>query len=252
MALHNDFKITTSRTWPLVALAINDSVDLDMLPFWISSGVDLLELRVDQYTEKNLGAVQTHVIDCAQLAPCLLTLRAAWEGGQWHLSEDERLVWYLTLMENMVAIDVELSTDHTIRNEIINTAHKKNKQVILSYHNFETTPEPETMHQKAKDAWDAGADVFKIAATCNDYTDLHKLAKLTLDYADQNIVVIGMGKIATISRICFPALGSKITYTFLGQPTAPGQLNCEATLEYLSTFYPDRIKFIKKDNEMAC
>ena len=238
----NDLNITTTRSYPLIALAIDDSVDLKALPFWISSGVDLLELRVDQYKEKNLEVVQVHVSDCAQLAPCLLTIRAAREGGQWSSTEDERLAWYLALMDKMVAVDVELSTDHAIRSEIIRTAHSKNKQVIMSYHNFETTPEPDTLHHKAEDAWATGADVFKIAASCNNYTDLHKLAKLTLDYADKNIVVIGMGSIGTISRICFPALGSKITYTFLGQPTAPGQLNCEATLEYLSSLYPDRKK----------
>ena len=78
--------------------------------------------------------------------------------------------------------------------------------------------------------------------TCHDTVALQNLAEFTLAHRHRPLVTIGMGAAGAASRIFFPALGSLLTYTFLGAPTAPGQLTCEETLHYLTAFYPTRMR----------
>jgi 3-dehydroquinate dehydratase I len=84
-------------------------------------------------------------------------------------------------------------------------------------------------------------DIVKVAARCNVPEDLQRLAAFTLAHREEGIIVVGMGPYGLSSRVFFPALGSLITYTFHGVPTAPGQLNCHDTLTYLNDFYPQGV-----------
>jgi 3-dehydroquinate dehydratase-1 len=65
------------------------------------------------------------------------------------------------------------------------------------------------------------------------------LASLTLSNRSIGVITIGMGAHGALSRVLFPALGSLMTYTFIGVPTAPGQLELEDTCRLLRTFYPN-------------
>ncbi|HEY5595278.1 MAG TPA: type I 3-dehydroquinate dehydratase, partial [Nitrospiria bacterium] len=56
--------------------------------------------------------------------------------------------------------------------------------------------------------------------------------------ATKDIIVIAMGVEGALSRVFFPALGSLLTYAYLGQPTAPGQLGYKELFELLKKFYP--------------
>ena len=229
----------STRTQPIVALAIDDRQDPTALSPWIVAGVGLLELRIDQYRDKRPDALLAHVRACAALAPCLITIRAAWEGGAWEESEAARQTLYETLIPEAAAVDIELAAKAPVRDAVIAAAHARGIPVILSHHNFETTPSRVALDEKASAAWEAGADYFKVAATCQNLDEVQRLAAFTLDNRDRNIVTIGMGPAGTLSRVFFPALGSKITYTFLGEATAPGQLDCETTLAHMAAFYPD-------------
>ena len=84
----------------------------------------------------------------------------------------------------------------------------------------------------------SGADIIKISTTVTAPKHVRALARLTMEIADQNAAVMGMGSEGVLTRLFFPALGSLFTYAFLDQPTAPGQLHFDDTFRQLRLLYP--------------
>ena len=94
-------------------------------------------------------------------------------------------------------------------------------------------PNPGLMRQ----AEELDVDIIKIAAHCASRADLRLLAQVLLDHPEKKMIVLGMGPVGAPSRFLFPALGSLLTYTFLGEPTAPGQFSLEQTLHVFRLLY---------------
>ena len=223
---------------PRVVIAMADGVAREAVELAFKAGADIVELRVDQFQKAREDYVLQAVSRFSGL-PVLLTIRSAGEGGSWLKSESERAAMFSALLPHGDAVDIELSA-REIREEVIQTARAAGKTVLGSHHNFESTPDHATLEGILEDGGAAGVDVVKIAVTCNSPEDVRVLAQFTAAHGGENIVTIGMGPRGMATRVFFPALGSLLTYTFLGEPTAPGQLNCEATLKYLKAFYPER------------
>jgi len=169
--------------------------------------------------------------------PVLATIRHADEGGGWKGCEAERLACFKAVLPHVDAVDVEIAVG-SIAEDVVATAHKAGRLVIGSYHDFDATPSRERLEAVHTQGRSQGVDIVKVAARCNNVEDARRLAEFTLAHRAEHVIVVGMGPYGMASRIFFPALGSLITYTFLGAPTAPGQLNCQDTLTYLSSFYP--------------
>ena len=220
---------------PRVVAAVSDGVprrDAEML---LEAGVDILELRIDTFSRSD----KDHVIaECARLSglPLLATIRSAAEGGGWKGDETERLALLHTVLPHVGAIDVELSSDAILAGAV-HAAGAAGVTTIGSHHNFAETPADDVLDAAVQTGDKAGVDIVKVAARCNTAQDLQRLAAFALRHAGRPMVVIGMGPAGMLSRIFFPALGSLLTYTFLGAPSAPGQLNYEDTVKYLRIFY---------------
>jgi len=221
---------------PCVAIALRDGVSVSEVRRAMDAGAHVLEFRVDEFSRHDSAFVAGEIKRFAGI-PAIGTIRAAAEGGAWHGAEAERAALYQAILPHVDAIDIELSSSAII-DGIVSAAHAASRLVLGSYHNFSATPELEVLAALAETAKQRGVDILKVAAHCATSDDLRTLARFTIDYADRHIVTIGMGPQGVISRMLFPALGSLLTYTFLGAPTAPGQLNCETTLQYLELFYP--------------
>lgn len=201
----------------------------------LAAGADIIELRADLFPDPS---PETVAGECARFAgiPRLLTVRSAAEGGGWRGSDGERLACILAGLPHVEAVDIELSSE-TILTRVVDTARAAGKTVIGSFHDFAKTPDTPALAAVAKAADRAGVDILKIAATCNTAEDLRRLASFTLSRAPRPVAVMGMGPAGMPSRIFFPSLGSLLTYTFLGEPSAPGQLNCRDTVKYINLFY---------------
>lgn len=222
--------------YPRIALVVRDTTAEEGVQQAVAAGVDLLELRIDlfQYVEAD------HVLDVVRKYrsfPCIATIRHSAEGGEWKGSETERLHLFQTILPLVGAVDIELQSEELL-SQMEWQAHESGKTVIASFHDFHNMPPASRLEKMLREAIQKKADIFKVAVCCNTNTDLRVLARFTLDHADLPLIVIGMGYTGNISRIFFPALGSLLTYTFLGEPSAPGQLNCEETLRYRTVFYP--------------
>ena len=221
---------------PRVAIALADETPRGEVDAALASGADIVELRIDLFSSCERAFVLDEAARYADV-PTLATIRTTAEGGRWEGSEEERLALFRALLDHVDAVDVELSSAETAK-AVVSAAHANGQLVIGSFHNFERTPSSEALAGIAAKGAELGVDIVKVAAHCENNSDLRRLAQFTLRHAGRGVIVIGMGPAGAVSRVLFPALGSRLTYTFLGEPTAPGQLNCAALVRYLGALYP--------------
>ena len=219
---------------PRVAIALRDDVTRGNADVFFSQGVDMVEMRVDQFSNTEATYVIEHLRQFSDI-PCIGTIRCQQEGGSWSQEEHSRLALYQHIIPYVQAIDIEINADN-INRDCIRAAKQKNLTVIGSYHDFNKTPGKDALEGILEKGKCLGVDIVKIASCCKNPTDLRTLARFLLDHEDKALIGIGMGDAGAPSRILFPFLGSLITYTFAGKPSAPGQFNCEETLQYLKAF----------------
>lgn len=220
---------------PVVAVALGEGVDMGRaeLP---RAEEGLVELRIDLFADRGPDAVLARA-QAYRPATLLATIRSAREGGRWEGGEAERLALFRAVVPEVDAVDVELSS-RDIRGEVVSAAKSAGKTVIVSFHDFESTPKLGRLAEICAEARKAGADVVKVATQVRDTRDVRRLARLTLDEAEHGIITVGMGPLGALTRVFFPALGSLVTYAHAGSATAPGQFDYRRMLELLDLFYP--------------
>jgi len=198
---------------------------------------DLIEWRVDAFhplsridaVEEALAALGT---TCPDL-PLLFTCRAPQEGGGQSLSPEDRLALYRMAItsEQVALIDVELSSGDEMVQTLRRLCRRAGVKLMLSYHNFEGTPDGDTLLRIFREAEAAGADVAKIAVMPHDGLDVLTLltaaCKARRHYLKIPLVAISMGREGAVSRITGDLFGSDITFASGAATSAPGQLPIE-------------------------
>jgi 3-dehydroquinate dehydratase-1 len=189
---------------------------IDQLPGLIESGLTLLELRLDLIKE-DPGHIYQQIPDHVQT---IATCRP--EG----YTESERIELLKTCMDlgaNFIDLEIESTDDYLTTL----TAHARQcgTQTIISYHNFESTPDERELEHLLQKCYDRGGNVAKIAVQVNTMKDLHHL--LGLYKLPGKKVVLGMGKLGRVTRIMGPYLGAEFTFGApgTGSETAPGQFS---------------------------
>ena len=196
---------------------------------------DCIELRVDEFRDPTPAGVAAACDAARRLGkPILGTVRWRAEGGAGALSDAQRRALYEILAPRVDAIDVELRSP--LCDDIVGLARRHGRLAIVSAHDFETTPSEATLHERLADGGRRG-DVVKIAAQARTPADLTRLVDL-LRRPGPPRIVIGMGAEGAASRVFFPLLGSLLTYSFAGAPTAPGQLGLPALYDALRQYSP--------------
>ncbi len=187
---------------------------------------DVLEIRLDSLVK----AAIRPFFDTLK-TPLLFTNRPVWEGGNFKGEESARL----TLLEEAVQagaayVDIELRTLPSRREQIINSAKEKTK-TIVSWHDFDTTPENPELSAIVQEMEASGATIGKLVTTAHNFQDVLRVLYLQIEAAKINFPLIAfcMGKPGMISRIATLKLGGYMTYAApeAGQGTAPGQLPAE-------------------------
>jgi 3-dehydroquinate dehydratase-1 len=130
-------------------------------------------------------------------------------------------------------VDIEYEAPEAYRYDMIGFAHSHQCDVIISYHNYERTPELEELETIVQNCYEMGADIAKIATHINVNRDNSKI--LSLYKAPGRLVAIGMGDLGKISRIVAPFLGAEFTYASLNEAetTAPGQISYEKLNQFI-------------------
>jgi 3-dehydroquinate dehydratase-1 len=109
---------------------------------------------------------------------------------------------------------------------VVEKASSAGKTVITSTHDFQKTPETAVMAGMLKESFKAGADIAKLAVMPSSLEDVLRLLEVTL-YAKGAVCTIAMGEIGRHSRVVAPVYGSVMTYGYVENATAPGQLRVD-------------------------
>ncbi len=222
---------------PRIAVPYSDSATPELIAESRRRGVDIAEVRIDQF-ERTAPDYVCSVLARFEALPTIATIRTRQEGGGWVGSEDERLALFRAVIPLVDAVDVELQAK-AILARVVESARGASKCVIVSYHDFGATPDPYTLEHIAEDASKAGADIIKIATHARSDEDIQSLASFCIDNAARSLIVIGMNGHGSKSRLFFPALGSLVTFASIGKPTAPGQLEFDQMFELMRLLYPE-------------
>lgn len=225
---------------PCLVAAFRDGVSSEAVAEALEAGLPALELRIDLFQDQEVSHVAALARRYAP-TPAIATIRLAAEGGAWSRGEEAREALFRAVLPHVSAIDIETSALPG-QATLTQAVHEAGKLVIGSFHDFHGTPSLEVLMDCAAAARQHGADIVKAACQCNVPEDLHTLTRFILDQAPQPVAVMAMGNAGLISRVFFPALGSLLTYTFLGEATAPGQLTYREMLRYLGDFYAECAK----------
>ena len=217
---------------PFIVGVLNPKYFDKELDYLIEHQPDIVEYRADLADDLDVFLFKEDLIEINKKLnlPILFTLRDKSEGGKFAGSNAQRNEIYSAAMEFAAAIDIESSLAGE-NDEIIKTAHAKGIAVVLSYHNFEKTPEKSELEEIIKKCFDNGADIAKIAAMCETKNEAEQLISLTVKH--KNIAVVGMGKYGKVTRITAPAFGSVLTYAFTDnkESPVPGQLTVKELKE---------------------
>jgi 3-dehydroquinate dehydratase/shikimate dehydrogenase len=177
-------------------------------------GAKLVELRLDYITT----AVNLKRLLDDRPGPVVVTIRRERDGGNWVRSEDDRLM----LLRQAIAMGVEyVDLEDDIAASIPRFGKTKR---IVSYHNFQETPENlSELHAKLAAL---NADVVKLATMAHSPHDNLRMLRLSRD-AQSPTVAICMGDIGTPSRILAAKFKAPFTYAASSneRSLAPGQLS---------------------------
>ncbi len=121
-------------------------------------------------------------------------------------------------------IDIELEENNKYITELIEYAQNADCKIILSYHNFEHTPNMEELQKIIDSAKNKNADYVKIATQVKSQTEVARI--LSLYEKNDKIIAFGMGEVGRISRVTSLYLGANFTYVApdKNSSTASGQL----------------------------
>jgi 3-dehydroquinate dehydratase len=127
-------------------------------------------------------------------------------------------------------IDIERKSLKKNRIESIEIAKKSKTEVIISSHFFNETPTVKKMENILKKSFEYGADISKIAVMPQNEDDVLKLYKAGLK-AGGKTCLIAMGDIGRQTRIAAPIYGSVLSYGYINESAAPGQLRTDEIKE---------------------
>jgi len=183
---------------------------------------DMIEVRLDLLDRSALDPLQAiSRIRKSTTKPIIATNRMREEGGSFQGSEEERVKLLLAASAFADYIDVELRARD--RDEII---RKAGKPAIVSYHDFVRMPATEELRSILDEMSRAGAAVAKIAVTPGCLRDNLAILELLLD-SSIPLCVIAMGVLGRHLRSIAPIYGSVLTYGYIREPTAPGQMSVQ-------------------------
>ena len=221
---------------PALAASFSDRVTAQTLEDAKTHGLDVAELRIDHFASREPSEVVARLGAFADFAT-LATIRLAAEGGRWVESETARLELFRAVLPHVDGVDIELRAGELLP-ALVREAHAPGKAVIASFHDFQATPTLPELQARVDEAVAQGADVVKLALHASHPDDVRTLAALTLANRDRRLITISMGADGLVSRVFFPALGSRLTFGYLENQTAPGQLHLAELYALLCRFYP--------------
>lgn len=224
---------------PRTAVIVSDKTTDDQLGKLKEAGVDFLELRVDKCEKIDSNSLIKLINRFKKFNfPIIATIRMPEEGGDKFIDDRKREKIFTDILAHVDAIDIELQSYDLIEN-MLEAIHEKDKILIGSYHNFKRTPDYIELNDIISDGKDWGCDIIKIAVKTKSNDDMINLLKITLERVNEGLISIAIGAEGKASRVFFPFVGSLITYGFIDEAAAPGQIDIFTLIKQIN-FYTDK------------
>jgi len=198
---------------------------------------DVLEWRIDFFADigNPLAVIDTALAirRAAGGLPVLLTRRNVSEGGT-PIAIDEAAVvaMYAAACQAQCIelIDYELSNAPADLQYLREVSAAHGVAMVMSYHNFQQTPEAAVLDAKFAEAARLGADVAKVAVMPGSVADVLVLLAAT-ERASRSLQIplisMSMGGVGAISRIIGGVCGSAASFAIGQSSSAPGQIAIE-------------------------
>ncbi len=211
---------------------------------------DIIEWRVDFFDKINetnevLAALQ-EINQHINGIPLLFTIRSEKEGGQPIPLNDNQMIELLCEVcksKFVQFVDVELD-NHVENIQRVRDFTKKYQQIlVLSHHNFQSTPKKADIIDFLLKMEKQGADVAKIALMPKSYADVITLFEATKEASkiiEIPLITISMGDIGVMSRVLGWLYGSTVTFAIGEKSSAPGQISIETLKDMIKTVKGER------------
>ncbi|NQU39293.1 MAG: type I 3-dehydroquinate dehydratase [Lentisphaerae bacterium] len=197
---------------------------------------NIVEVRLDQIGVEHPAWLPSCLAIEAAGLPVILTLRMKEEGGKWLDDEAMRGPILASALDALAGIDIEWAS--SLRKELCDQAVTLKKPILVSFHDFNKTPDIERLRSIVAEICDCPCAIPKVSTFINEEQDVRALRTLLDGIADRPSCVIGMGSKGTKTRIEFPLAGSGLTYGFLDASNAPGQLSAAELFDSLRKQVP--------------
>ncbi|MDR0768094.1 MAG: type I 3-dehydroquinate dehydratase [Methanosarcinales archaeon] len=208
------------------------------------SGADILEIRFDLLLANTSGFEKYLKQDFEETAlieqlktwikearaaglPVIGTLRTKEEGGAFEGNESERFDIIRKFISNVDFIDIERKSSKKEIFECKKIAESSDTKIIISSHYFneKDMPSVKKIGKVLKKSFEKGADIAKVAFMPESKSDVLKLYEASLkSKTPDKICLIAMGELGKQTRILAPFYGSILSYGYIDEEAAPGQL----------------------------
>ena len=205
---------------------------------------DLIEWRVDYYEncgdkEKVLDTLSDlkHVLDTI---PLIYTLRTVREGGKANIDDEVRkdIIEHSIESGLVELVDIEMSSDEEFVKEMRDITLANGTKIIMSYHNFDYTPEEDEIRRMLVKGQDLDGDIVKLAImpkSKGDVITLMNAVHKTGSKLNIPVIAISMGEIGQITRIACRIMGTALTFAAGIGASAPGQFAFKEMKDILHT-----------------
>lgn len=208
--------------------------------------IDIAEWRGDRYPDILKKDCISKVLPLLRQTlgelPLIFTFRTAQEGGSQTASPSS----YCSLLEAAIcsgyidAVDIELfSSEHTLK-KLIPLAHQHHVKVILSNHDFNSTPCQRELVKRLHQMESLGGDIAKIAVMPKKEEDVLTLLSATLTARRSlscPIITMSMNGMGLVSRLSGEVFGSCLTFGSIKEASAPGQISVSELKELLEMIH---------------
>jgi len=186
---------------------------------------DLIEIRLDSLKKHdNISDIPR----CSK-TPLIATNKSMEHHGKFSGSENERQKILMDAARNgFEYVDTEISTPNI--GKLVGNLREVGAKPIVSFHDFDQTPELSQLNKVLEEEIAWGADVCKIVTTARNVED----NITTLDFVSKaskkaKIVCFAMGELGKPSRLLSPVFGAFFTFASIDEKrkTAKGQLTIQ-------------------------
>lgn len=197
----------------------------------VDGGETFFEFRLDYLPapEQGVNAVRKFLAahpECSILATC----RRHQNQGRFNGSVEEQVrILEAAADAGARAVDIEIESAESVQAHL-DTLRGKTR-MILSYHNYNGTPSPETVFRRMSRI---PADAYKIVTTARKPSDNFRVLALTKSHPRTPLIVLAMGESGFPTRVLSTAWGGLFTYAApnAAEGTASGQV-CARVLRNL-------------------